>query len=609
MRTYGNVVLAEDRWVIDCEPHVLIRLKRHFGKVGNRPGRAVVSNNDENARELEWFLQRYPMEVTPLDELTRRADAHRTTAEQIQNVLFGHYIPASINELAVPAREYQKLAAALLLTNRGLLVADDVGLGKTVTAIATFTDPRTLPVLVVTLTHLPRQWEAMLNRFAPQLRVHILKGTKAYDLAERFTKEAKRRRLYVHGTEKTLQSGFPDVLITNYHKLFGWADALSGVAKHVVFDEIQELRHNGSFKFTAAQQIAHACEFRMGLSATPIYNYGGEMFNVLDTLHPGKLGTRAEFLREWCGGFESSGFRPDDKAKIKNPKAFGVYTRDEGLMIRRTREEVRRELPPVENVMHLIDADMAALDRVGAAAAELARIIVARNESYRGQIMRASEELTNILRQATGVAKAPFVADFVRLLVEQGEPVLLYGWHREVYGIWLDRLADLNPVMYTGSESVPQKAEAVRAFTSGEAKVLIMSLRAGAGVDGLQEACRVVVFGELDWSPGVHEQCRGRIHRDGQDEPVLAYFLVSEFGADPVIVDTLGLKRQQSQGIRDPNADLVSELQRDDDHINRLAREYLKQRGLSTATDADVNAAATLGITLGELPTTGAPNV
>lgn len=586
MKTYGTATLHGNQWVIDCEPHVLIRLKRHFGKIGKQAGRAVVSNNDENARELEWFLIRYPMEVDPLDELTKGAASHRETAERIQSVLFGGYLPRNMDSLAVPAREYQKLAAALLLENRSLLVADDVGLGKTVTAIATFTDPRTLPVLVVTLTHLPRQWEAMLNRFAPSLSVHIMDGTKPYDIAARHTKRQKRKKQ---------PGGFPDVLLINYHKLSGWSDAIAGVVKSVVFDEIQELRRSASFKFTAAQKIASACEFRLGLSATPIYNYGGEMFNVLDTLHPGKIGSRAEFLREWCGGYPT---KEDEKARIQDPRAFGVYTRDEGLMIRRTREEVKRELPPVENVMQLIDADMAALDRVGAAAAELARIIIARNDTYRGQVMRASEELSNILRQATGVAKAPFVADFVRLLVEQGEKVLLYGWHREVYGIWNDRLADLNPSMYTGTESVTQKAEAVKAFTEGDSQILIMSLRAGQGVDGLQGSCRVVVFGELDWSPGVHEQCRGRIHRDGQEDPVLAYFLVSEFGADPTIVDVLGLKKQQAHGIQNPHSELVADLQRDDDHVARLAREYLKQRGLSTATDKDTNFAGEIGISL-----------
>jgi SNF2 family DNA or RNA helicase len=104
-----------------------------------------------------------------------------------------------------------------------------------------------------------------------------------------------------------------------------------------------------------------------------------------------------------------------------------------------------------------------------------------------------------------------------------------------------------------------------------------MSLRAGAGLDGLQSACRTVVFGELDWSPGVHEQCIGRVARDGQKDPVAAYFLIAEMGSDPVIADVLGVKTAQIEGIRDPDAALV-EQQIDPDKVKRLAEAFLEQR-------------------------------
>ena len=142
------------------------------------------------------------------------------------------------------------------------------------------------------------------------------------------------------------------------------------------------------------------------------------------------------------------------------------------------------------------------------------------------------------------------MAEFVRLLVENGEPVVLYGWHREVYSIWLDKLWELKPLMYTGTESVVAKNHAKNEFMAGRTKVLIMSLRSGAGVDGLQGICRTVVFGELDWSPGVHEQCIGRIHRDGQGDKVLAYYLMSDHGSDPEVARALGIKKEQSDGIK-----------------------------------------------------------
>jgi hypothetical protein len=313
------------------------------------------------------------------------------------------------------------------------------------------------------------------------------------------------------------------------------------------------------------------------LTATPIYNYADEMYHVLDVLAPGRLGTKAEFGSEWCvGGF-------DRKAKLVSASAFGRYLREEGLMLRRTRRDVGRELPPVSRIPHHVDADPQKLERVATTAIELAHLILSVNPEAQQARFEASGELSYLLRQATGIAKAPFVAAFVRILVEGGERVVLYGWHHEVYAIWREALADLTPAFFTGRETVTQKEEAKRRFVERETDILIMSLRAGAGVDGLQGTCRTVVNGELDWSPGVHEQSIGRVHRDGQKEPVMAYFLVTDTGSDPVLVDVLGLKRQIAEGVRDPDGVLIEQLTIDPEHVRRLAAAYLEQRGVTAS--------------------------
>ena len=84
--------------------------------------------------------------------------------------------------------------------------------------------------------------------------------------------------------------------------------------------------------------------------------------------------------------------------------------------------------------------------------------------------------------------------------------------------------------------------------------------------------------GEIDWSPGVHEQCSGRIYRDGQLHPVFAYYLLAEDGSDPIVADVLGVKKGQIAGLRDPNGNLVEKLDVGGDHIRRLAEQYLRQR-------------------------------
>jgi len=183
------------------------------------------------------------------------------------------------------------------------------------------------------------------------------------------------------------------------------------------------------------------------------------------------------------------------------------------------------------------------------------------------------------MREMTGIAKAHEAAAFTRMLVESGQPVVLFGWHREVYEIWNRELADLNPVMYTGSESAAQKERSKKAFINGESDVLIMSLRSGAGADGIQHRSSTAVFGELDFSPLVHKQCIGRLDRDGQLDPVYAYYVVTNYGSDPVLIDILGLKQSQSDGIHDPGVKVDAE-QGDPDRIKRMAKAYLTSRGV-----------------------------
>lgn len=558
MRTYGDLHYIPDlkQWQITTEPHVAMRLKRIFGKIDVRQhGNITISATRENSRDLEWFLSRYPLVVHDQERLTSLASEHKE-AETVLERLLGGLQPPETFDLLLPPRDYQTLAANLWLTSRGLLLADDVGVGKTVSAICGLSRGNLLPSLVTTMTHLPEQWEREIKRFTG-LNVHILKRGTPYDLT------------------RGNNGKFPDVVISNYHKLSGWSATLAGLMKSLIFDEVQELRHPDSNKYAAARHLAAHTPFRMGLSATPIYGYGAEIYNILRILCQDALGTYEEFQREWC-------VVRDGKVQIDDPVAFGLYLREAGMMLRRTAIEVGRELPPVTVVPHYVNADARAFQKMQGRAVELAKLILSQApEQFRGQRMQARGEFDMRMRQITGISKAPFVAEFVKFLhQESGQKIVLYGWHREVYEIWLEKLKDLKPVLYTGTESPGQKEASKRAFVEGDSDVIIISLRSGAGLDGLQHACRICVFGELDWSPAVHEQDIGRISRDGQLHPVVAYYLLSEYGSDPTISDRLGIKKQQLDGIRNPNDDVIAKVQIEEDFIRRLAERFLTDNGI-----------------------------
>jgi len=579
----GTVELDGNMLVVEARPHVALQFRRMF--VGAHRRKACVFElvaTPERAYDVHWFSTRYPLQVAP-DSAARFAELvaqHERKLAAIAELYEAGYVPREF-DLAIPPREYQRMAADLLVRAGSLLIADEVGTGKTCTAICALAAPGSLPAVVVTMTHLTRQWEREIARFAPRLRVHRIRKGEPYaftDVRVEVDPDTKRRRVMRN-------KGVPDVILINYHKLHRWAETLSGIARAVIFDECQELRHSGTHKYTAARAIAEAADVRGGLTATPVYNYGVEIYNVMDVVAPGQLGTAKEFLDSWCGGGGDGDERQvrDGKAMVSDPAALGSYLRETGLMIRRTRKDVGRELPALTLVRHVVECDPESIAQATADVAELARRVLDRIGSPLEQ-MRAAGEIDYKLRQATGIAKAAAVAEFVRLLVESGERVVLYAWHHEVYALLqshFDRGVQIPYALYTGKQSDKQKDDARARFVDGDAQVMIISLRAGAGLDGLQRVCRTCVTAELDWSPAVMHQDHGRVHRDGQQHPVMAYVLVAEEGSDPVIEDVLGIKHAQSQWLLNPADGKGDAIQAGAaaDHVRRLAESVLAKVG------------------------------
>jgi hypothetical protein len=386
------------------------------------------------------------------------------------------------------------------------------------------------------------------------------------DVIERFT----NLRAFVIKGYTPFKLPPADVYIINYHCLAKWISVLAKMVKCVVFDECQELRKADSQKWQAAQNISNCLKYAWGLSGTPIYNYGDEIFNILNCIREGCMGEWVEFCREWCGSAWST--------NIQNPKALGYYLREKFLMLRRTTKEIGRELPEVNRIVMPVEYD----EDVVKSTEELMRTLAinyltSTNFSEKGELAR---ELNTRLRQTTGIAKARHVAAMVRILLDNEEPVLLSGWHRDVYDIWMQELKEYNPVMYTGSETVAQKEQAKRDFVEGKTNLFIISNRSGVGLDGLQHRCRYVVVGELDWSPKVHDQIIARVSRDGQPEQVTVIFPVCDYGSDPGLVEVLGLKSSESRAIVDPSVD-IEVVYSDENRIKVLAETYLKRSGIA----------------------------
>lgn len=511
-------------WVVKGDPSVTEMCKRLFpGSAGARRGEARFTAHRRMVGELCWLMMRYPLEVRlsdlPLwDKAVADARAYAIRQERAARMPSKAKPPAGA--FAGELMDFQQEGLGFLLQHDRCLLADEMGLGKTVQALACLASEGAFPALVVPPAHLTRNWQEEAARFlriegrAP--RIHVIRGLKPYDLPE------------------------ADIYIMHYLLLRGWKAAMRDFpVRAVIFDEVQELRHSGTEKYSAASLLAEGCQRVIGLSGTPIYNRGGEIWNVINILDFHFLGDWESFSREWCYGYGS--------AVVVKPELLGAYLKREGLMLRRTKQEVLKELPPKRRLVQELDwNDKLYAQLMAPILPELTRWRTAQDLTP-SQRALLEESISQHARQATGVAKAPYVCQFVRMLLEGGEKVLLFAHHHAVMDAYRQELKAFSPGFITGRELGSAKDKAVERFMAGKTDVLCISLRAASGLNLQRATC--VVFGELDWSPAVHSQAEDRAHRIGQADSLLCYYLVSPQGSDAEMQDALGLKVSQFIGL------------------------------------------------------------
>lgn len=214
-------------------------------------------------------------------------------------------------------------------------------------------------------------------------------------------------------------------------------------------------------------------------------------------------------------------------------------------MLRRTKREVLPELPPKRRLVQEIDWDDEVYREYMRPVVESLRALRGETDASRRAIIE--DAISQTERQATGVAKAPYVCACVRTLLEAGEKVLLFAHHHAVMDIYKRELKRYHPAFITGRENEREKDAALNAFMAGATDICCISLRSASGLNLQRATC--VVFGEMDWSPAVHSQAEDRAHRIGQKDSLLCYYLVSPRGSDQEMQLALGLKVSQFVGL------------------------------------------------------------
>jgi SNF2 family DNA or RNA helicase len=434
----------------------------------------------------------------------------------------------------------------------GGCLADDMGVGKTAQVLALLETRRELrvqgelkqPSLVVVPRSLVFNWQEEAARFTPQLRLLDYTG------AER-------------GEESF--EGF-DVVLTTYGTLRRDAPRLKDIEfDYLILDEAQAVKNSGTESAKAVRLLKGS--HRLALSGTPVENHLGELFSLFEFLNPGMLNA-ANVFKIAGGGLRN----------IAEDSLTLLAHALRPFILRRTKEQVARELPP--KTEQTIYCEMKAPQR---------KLYNELREHYRntllGKIAREGMGKAKIqvleallrLRQAAchpalidakragdDSAKMDVLLAQLREVTSEGHKALVFSQFTSFLKIVRKHLEEEGVVYeYLDGSTRDRKVPVERFQNDPDCKLFLISLKAGGLGLNLTSAGYVFLLDPW-WNPAVEAQAVDRAHRIGQTQQVFAYRLIARDTVEEKVLDLQKTKRDLASAIISQDNSVIKNLQKED---------------------------------------------
>lgn len=389
---------------------------------------------------------------------------------------------------------FQKVAVAFAeMSNGRCLIGDEMGIGKTISAIGyAALHPEARPAIVVCPANVKFNWKKELNKWLPDEEVTVINA----------------------GKDKVPMTNF---VVINYDLMAKKQDDLIGIAPRlVILDESHYIKNSGSKnkpvqRTMATLNVCHHTSKVIALSGTAISSRPREFFNTLNLMRPDQFRSEWDFKQRYCDPWHDGfGWNFDGASHTQE---LNERTRD--LCIRRLKSEVLPELPPKTRTFFPIQLDKKARSPYDFAQEEWERKI---DDAYQnGESLPPGTMLNMIsdLRHICGQIKVDYAADWINQYREQtGKPIVVFTHHRDV----LKRLAEKfdNARTISGDTASQARQDIVDDFQAGHVPVLICNTVAAKEGITLTKA-DTVLFIEREWTPTDEEQAEDRVYRIGQE--------------------------------------------------------------------------------------------
>lgn len=498
---------------------------------------AIVPDEPRNIRQIKWIMDRYPLEILSKNVWQKKLPPPAKPVSKKPKKTERLQLANPSKQFRGNLLNFQREGLDFLLKSSGnALLADDMGLGKTIMSLAYLaSEKNAFPALIVAPLVTLQNWQREIDKF---LKRKSRNGRIVEDEAPTST---------IIRVGKSEDIGKYDIYIINYELLYKRYPDLSKLnLRTLVCDEVQNLRSKTTQKYHAIKNLSalESVKYRIGLSGTPIYNRGSEIWPIVDILRPGLLGSFREFCEYFCYVNEKG------KAIVLENKRESLRNMlQKHVMLRRKKSDVLTELKEKVRYKEIIDADINYYNK------ELEKIWkkleddrkIAQNAF---DASSAYQRAIQSERQAAGIAKLPHVINFVKNIMEIEESVVVFCHHKSIHSLLHQSLAEFKPAAIIGGQSDNVRQHQIDSFQDGQTKLMIAGLRAGNVGINLTRA-KYVIFAELDWSPAIHLQAEDRLHRIGQKNTVFAYYLMGNGTLDEHVAQVLVDKSYEIDAIMD----------------------------------------------------------
>ena len=399
------------------------------------------------------------------------------------------------------------------LANGKALIGDDMGVGKTIQALAyTALHPEHHPVLVVCPANVKFNWLKEATTWLPTYEADVIRK----------------------GSDDVPDA---DIVVINYDLMSKQRDRLLERGfKTVIFDESHYLKNYKAQRTQASLTVAENAKSVLALSGTAITNRPNEFFTTLNMLRPSEFPSFFTYGKRYCDGHHN-GWGWDFKGS-SNEKELHERTRT--VAIRRLKKEVMDELP--DKIRQIVDVHPTSKelkeyrDISNKWTAEY-NMHLANNSLPAGFVLNMLTDLRHHAGRMKVGATARHAMDYWKTT---DKPLIIFTHHRDVQEMLTDAIGEEyrkmtkdekaqygSPMLdyINGSVSAEHRQRAVERFQSGHVNFLICSTVAAK--EGLTlTAADTVMFVEREWVPGWEEQAEDRVNRIGQDaETVHALYL------------------------------------------------------------------------------------